>query len=200
MNIWFTSDLHIGHEKIIEFCGRPFPNTTVMNMELVRRWNSVVMPDDKVYVLGDLAMGKLSASLAIASTLSGRKYLVPGNHDRCFSGYEGKVRPEQIKWYEDAGFTILPEQHVLDIQLHHGGSSPPLLLCHFPYVGDSQELARYADKRPQYKGQWLLHGHTHWATRTTDDHPRQIHVGVDAWHYYPVSLSQIMDIIKPTVG
>lgn len=190
MTTWFTSDLHFGHERIIELCNRPFRNVKWMDMELERRWNSVVSPEDEVYVLGDLALGKLNDSLQHAAMLVGRKFLVPGNHDRMWSGLK-KVQPEKVRWYEDAGFVILSEQPTF----WANSLDKPLLLCHFPYAGDSQETDRHFEHRPKDNGLWLLHGHTHWP-RVFSDHPRQIHVGVDAWNYQPVSLHRILEIIK----
>jgi calcineurin-like phosphoesterase family protein len=59
-----TSDLHLGHENIIRYCGRPYLSVPQMNDDLVRRWNEVVAPGDDVIVVGDLAMGRLDESLA----------------------------------------------------------------------------------------------------------------------------------------
>lgn len=206
MTTWFTSDLHFGHENIIKFCDRPFPNVTMMNQELVWRWNALVEPEDTVFVLGDLALGSpFNESLLMASMLVGKKFLVPGNHDRMWSGLK---KPAKGKWYEDAGFTILDEQTVIfrdiDMPVEAGvhpvkGKDDYLLLCHFPYVGDSQEVDRHAGYRPKDEGLWLLHGHTHWP-KTYDSavHQRQIHVGVDAWDYEPVPMEWINDIIIAT--
>lgn len=196
MTAWYTSDLHLGHANIIKFCGRPWPNVDEMNEGIVSNWNELVDPNwDEVYVLGDLALGKLDDSLAIATRLNGRKFLVPGNHDRCWSGHK-KVSSRDIDRYTEAGFTILHSQ----VRHFMGAELQAVLLCHFPYAGDSQELDRYVDHRPKDEGLWLLHGHTHWATRTTSDHPRQIHVGMDAWHYRPVHLDQILEIINEKEG
>jgi len=59
-----------------------------------------------------------------------------------------------------------------------------VLLCHFPYRGDSQEQDRFPDARPIDKGEWLLHGHVHdrWS-----QNGRMINVGVDANDFTPVS-------------
>lgn len=187
--IWFTSDLHLGHERIIELCGRPFKNVHHMNTELVDGWNSVVEPKDTVYVLGDLALGKLNESLQWAAMLTGNKFLVPGNHDRCWLGHK-KVRAVDVKRYEEAGFTVLPGLTSINVD------GTIAMMCHFPYVGDSQEVDRHVNHRPTDHGYWLLHGHTHWATGITSDHPRQIHVGVDAWHYRPVPQDTIRGIIE----
>ncbi len=152
MNNFFTSDLHLGHEKIIELCNRPFHSITQMNQHIVWNWNDVVKDEDNVFVLGDLALGKLDESLIWAKYLRGNKYLVPGNHDRCWSGNK-KIRPQDTQKYIDAGFKILGED-ITDILGWR--------LCHFPYSGDSQDKDRYQTHRPvRGKEIVLLHGHVH---------------------------------------
>ena len=53
--IYFTSDLHFGHENVIRFNNRPFRNEREMSRVLITNYNSIVKPDDTVYLLGDLA-------------------------------------------------------------------------------------------------------------------------------------------------
>ena len=52
--IWFTADLHFGHSNIIQHCNRPFSNVDEMDNYLISRWNSVVKPNDTIFVLGDV--------------------------------------------------------------------------------------------------------------------------------------------------
>jgi calcineurin-like phosphoesterase family protein len=47
---------------------------------MIKAWNSVVSPRDKVYHLGDVAMPK-KRSLDILGELNGDKVLIKGNHD-----------------------------------------------------------------------------------------------------------------------
>lgn len=180
MTRFFTSDLHLGHRNIIDYCDRPFASVGTMNAGLVAAWNTVVGPEDEVWVLGDLAMGRLDDSLTVAATLLGHKHLLLGNHDKPFRG----LQPER---YEAAGF-----------ELHHGQMTHVLpggtevLSCHFPYEGDSGDEDRYRDERPTDHGQWLLHGHVHekWRQRG-----RMINVGVDAWGGYPVSEDDLAKVV-----
>ncbi len=44
--IFFTSDLHLGHEGIMKYCHRPFASVEEMNRTLIRNYNAVVTPDD----------------------------------------------------------------------------------------------------------------------------------------------------------
>ena len=39
--IWFTSDTHFYHNKIVEYCQRPFASVEEMNEELIARWNDI---------------------------------------------------------------------------------------------------------------------------------------------------------------
>ncbi len=82
-DIWVTSDTHFFHDNIIQYCGRPFANSELMNECLVHNWNSVVKPGDKVYHLGDVAMGKgYTEGLGeLMNQLQGSKRLIVGNHD-----------------------------------------------------------------------------------------------------------------------
>ena len=79
--IWFAADTHFGHRNIIrsEAEARPFSTIEQHDEELVRRWNSVVSPDDIVYHLGDVAFGL--ENIATCGRLNGRLRLVMGNHD-----------------------------------------------------------------------------------------------------------------------
>jgi calcineurin-like phosphoesterase family protein len=79
-NIWFTSDQHYGHDKIIEYCDRPFKNVDEMNEELIKRYNDLVKPDDLVYHLGDFAFDNNPGKFF--HRLNGDKILILGNHDR----------------------------------------------------------------------------------------------------------------------
>ncbi len=174
MATFFTSDLHFGHVRIIELCNRPFSSIDEMNNELTWRWNCLVDPGDRVYILGDLALGSINDSLRLVEKLNGIKYLVPGNHDRCWTGNK-RIRPVDILRYTDIGVHILPE----DFTEERGWR-----LSHFPYSGDSHEEDRYASHRPVPGSELvLLHGHVHEKWKRNGN---QINVGVDVWDFYPV--------------
>ena len=38
--LFFTSDNHFGHERVIQFDGRPFSSVEEMDTEMIRRWNA----------------------------------------------------------------------------------------------------------------------------------------------------------------
>lgn len=182
----FTADLHLGHARILELCNRPFVDLDQMHEVIVSRWNNQVVPRDKVFILGDLALGKLRESLALVPQLNGKKFLIPGNHDRCWSGHE-KVRPVDRSVYEDVGLTILSEEEV---------TLDGWRMSHMPYEGDSQDSERFAAHRPKRRWpgrrEWLLHGHVHTAWTVRFD---QINVGMDMWDFTPVHEETITDLM-----
>ena len=186
MTTWFTADLHLGHANIIDYCGRPFADAESMNEALIERWNAQVHPHDTVWVLGDVALGRIVDTLALVSALKGHKRLLAGNHDRCWAGH-GLRADGWTERYLDAGFDEVHQgQLAMAIGPHRA------VVCHFPYRGDSHDHDRYVEERPTDRGDWLLHGHVHerWRQRG-----RMINVGVDAWELAPVDEATIASLI-----
>lgn len=189
---FFTSDTHFKHLRIIELCKRPFKDVDHMNAEIVRRWNEVVSPIDIVFHLGDVALGPIDESLPIVSLLNGHKILVNGNHDRPFMN-KGKARFDE--WF-DRYSEVFQEQIVGNTTLVLANGLE-VILSHFPHTGDSHGDDRYADERPLDIHMPIIHGHTHGTetlTHTKLGTP-QIHVGQDAWDFYPVSEDEICNIL-----
>lgn len=183
--IYFTSDLHFNHQNVIDYCKRPFKSKEEMNEELIKRWNSCVSLKDTVYVLGDLTLSSYKEVGPLIKRLNGNKILIKGNHDH-FSNAQ----------YESLGFTVYEE-----LKLKLFGKT--FRLSHYPYAKPwykrlfayKSEL-RFMDKRPpKIKGEWLLHGHSHVKYKISDNEDR-IHVGVDAWDFYPVSIKEIESLIS----
>jgi len=193
MTIWFTSDTHFSHTNIIRYCDRPFRDTDHMNEVIIANWNSVVSPEDTVFHLGDVALGNIDKSLACVSRLNGYKILVVGNHDRPFMSMNksdkylywmaryGEVFDEVWDWRERRAVLLNGQEFVVS---------------HFPYTGNHTPTDRHADARPVDDGITpLIHGHTHIRDqhRTVSEHGTpQIHVGVDAHNFYPVSEEWIL--------
>ena len=53
--LYFTSDLHLGHDNAIEFTNRPFSTVDEMNLALVQNINETVGTDDELWILGDFS-------------------------------------------------------------------------------------------------------------------------------------------------
>lgn len=79
--VYFTSDTHFFHERIIDYFQRPFTSVKEMNEALINNWNSAVPTDGIVFYLGDFAKGDSAIWSDILCRLSGHIHLIAGNHD-----------------------------------------------------------------------------------------------------------------------
>lgn len=209
MNMWFTADQHFSHERIIEMTGRPFASVEEMNSVLVANYNALVQPEDVVYFLGDVCMGKLTESLSLLSQLKGHKILAAlGNHDRPSHLYHHKTEEKRQEWlakYQEY-FEAIHESLKMELCVPRVGMQPtarldvmPVLLHHLPYLDDTfvdhAYEGRYREFQPVNDGKTILiHGHVHGAWKQKG---RQINVGVDVWDYKPVSLHQLSQLVLP---
>src|SRR5574343_532307 len=87
-NTFLISDTHFGHANILTFQKKDgtllrngFKDIKDHDLELIKRWNSVVNPDDKVYHLGDIGFTNFPYVERIFQSLNGTKVLIKGNHD-----------------------------------------------------------------------------------------------------------------------
>ena len=83
-NVWFTSDLHFGHNNIYKFREDVYSEEG-NRTKIIDHWHKLVTKRDDVYVLGDAAFSM--DTLQEFSNLPGRKFLIRGNHDE-FSSIE----------------------------------------------------------------------------------------------------------------
>lgn len=84
MGVFFISDLHLGHERIIKLCDRPFDNLDTMHNKILFGINCLSEDDDLV-VVGDVInkrrLHKITRVISTFADTPCRKYLVLGNHD-----------------------------------------------------------------------------------------------------------------------
>ncbi len=165
--IYFTSDLHLGHQNALRLCNRPFQDVDEMNRTLIQNWNQFVKKNDFIYILGDLTM-KLSLDEAnqIISKLNGRKILVKGNHD---------------KKYDECLFEEVCDYKELKYQKKF------LVLSHYPFL----------EWNHSFRGSIHLHGHQHndrsYNLKMREEGIYRYDVGVDAHEYRPVSIDEIFN-------
>lgn len=168
MNIFFSSDHHFGHAKIIEYCKRPFSSVEEMNEALIENHNRVVKPKDRAYFLGDLAFNYSEEELAkLMKRLNGDKVIVTGNHDR-FKRLGDYIVCHRIA--ELRGPTWAPYNPTL---------------CHYPMLSWNAS----------FHGTFQLHGHSHGGI-PFDPTVRRLDVGVDCFNYAPISWDEIVEKLK----
>jgi calcineurin-like phosphoesterase family protein len=169
--IWFTSDTHYHHAKILAHCPRtrPYGSVAEMDAALVANWNACVGPDDTVYHLGDVTLTKNAAILSpIFARLQGNKFLVPGNHDHW-------LRQPALKF----GWHVLPPIYELRVDNHL------FILSHFPLL----------TWHGAHRGAWMLHGHCHGNVDALNSRTTRLDVGVDSHNCRPISLDHVRDIL-----
>lgn len=170
----FFSDPHFGHKNIIRYAERPFGTLGEMHRELIARYNRVVGLGDTCLWTGDCFFGGFEESREILSKLNGRKLLVLGNHDR------GAGRMAEM------GFALATDT----LMMHIAGRT--VRVCHYPYWGATEDT-RYPERRPpKYKGEVLIHGHTHSKKKREGN---MIHVGVDAWDFTPARYDEVAQLV-----
>lgn len=169
--IYFTSDQHFYHEKIIKHAKRPFENAEEMNKILIRNWNQVVGEEDEVYILGDVTMKGASYAMEVLKKLKGKKYFIRGNHDKfCEAESFDRTLFEWIKDYFELTY-----------------ENTKIILFHYP-IEEWNHFFR--------GGAIHLHGHQHnheeYNFENLEKGLRRYDVGVDANRMRPVSVKEIV--------
>lgn len=134
MKVFFIADTHFSDENIRRYEKRPFETSIAMNVEMVKKWNSVVGEKDIVYILGDF--GTVENGICWAVCLNGKKILIKGNHDT-----------ESNENYRSAGFFEVYDHPILFDNFW--------ILSHEPiYVNENMPYANifgHVHKNPIYK-------------------------------------------------
>lgn len=179
--IFLTSDTHWGHERIIEFCNRPFKDVEEMNYKLIDNWNKKVPVDGLVFHLGDFAWGGYPFWKNIRSQLNGNIILIKGNHD------EKNMTPTaEQELFDYVTFQMKVEIEGRKVYLNHVP-----FLCYGGTYRDPKGLV------------YQLFGHVHSGPgakgldidRLKMLFPTQYDVGVDNNNYEPVSWAEVNDKI-----
>jgi calcineurin-like phosphoesterase family protein len=144
-----------------------------MNLDIIKRWNEQVQPEDIVYILGDISLNPKYA-FQYAPLLNGIKILIAGNHDSCFD-FKNTIKGANAKLkYEEAGYIVLQEAWVTLPNSYY-----KVKLSHFPFASDIglEYDERYKFFRTPYSESYtLLHGHLHSKYRKYNN---MIDVGFD---------------------
>ena len=188
-NIYFTSDLHLGHQNIIKYDNRPFFSVKDMDETIIERWNSKVHDNDTVYVLGDISWYPAHKTAELLKSMRGKKILIIGNHDkRLIRSHDVQQQFKEISHYKET--TVQTQTRgTVDVVLSH---------YYMPFFNKS------------FHGAVLLYAHTH----NSKEHDTEVaiqrylrnigykseayNVGCMLWKYTPVTLDEMFS--KPFVG
>lgn len=134
-DLFFTSDLHLGHANSIRFTDRPYSCGDEMNEALIKNINSVVGKNDELYILGDVSFRTNKATvIELLKEITCRNlHLVVGNHD--------------LDFLQDGVFKTVEIYQ----KLRYADYELPLVLFHYPIN----------DWNRKRHGAMYLHGHIH---------------------------------------
>jgi len=174
--IWFISDLHFGHDKEFIYGPRGFKSVEEMNETQINNWNSVVAPEDDIYVLGDFFLGTDYDFIRnTLDRLNGRIHLIIGNHDT----------DSKLALYETCDKIVKPMLFADRIKYN----KKLLYLSHYPTMTSNLE----ADPKLAVIN---LFGHTHSKDLFYNGLPFMYNVACDAHNNTPISIDQILADIK----
>jgi len=202
--VWFTSDLHLGHDKVRGYCDRPFSNVDEMDDVLIQRYNSCVGAEDVAYIMGDVTLGV--DAMKYLRRLNGMKLIVPSlDHDkRWVDGLAGK---------DTQNVVVLPPLHFVRYpRFAVEGRGLWVTLCHYEMA--SWPASHYNQGgKGKYSGSPGLRGHQHGGKKIVSvqlhghHHGNhlptrlgQLDVSVDAWDGYPVSLEDVVKLVNDGIA
>ena len=179
MNVWVTSDQHFLHRNIIKYDKRPFMDEYGMNEFMLKRWNSLVKPGDKVYHLGDLFCGINNRWDCVVETirkLNGDITLVKGNHDH------------SIEFYQKNGIEVIEGGYLIvnDILLSH------YPIPSTPFDGKSTSRFKTHLKRVYHDNNCWFHFHGHTHSRPSKV-PNAMNIACNLWDYKPILVLGLLD-------
>jgi calcineurin-like phosphoesterase family protein len=106
-----------------------------MNEQMVVEWNTIVQPEDLVYILGDVAFLPAQKAAEYMNRCNGTKILVEGNHDR--------------KALNDPTFRNCFKEVHKYLDINYGGHK--IVMLHYPIAEWDQ----------MHRGALHFHGHLH---------------------------------------
>lgn len=161
--IYIWSDIHFGHNNIIKYANRPYPNVELMHSCLIGNYLNTVTHNDIVIFGGDIGFMSERKINDILESLPGYKIQIIGNHDIHRNG----------KLYELA----VQERHpCLLLDVADIDCSYQLLFTHYPM-----------DNIPD--GCINIHGHIHQNPAPTKKH---FNMCVEHTNFTPQPLTRAM--------
>lgn len=173
--IYFTSDLHFGHNKPFLYEPRGYKNIEEHDQNIINNWNSLIKPEDEVYILGDLMLGNNNYGIECVRQLNGTLHLVYGNHDT----------DARKLLYQENNLHCLGYASVLKFDKYS------FYLSHYP------TLVGNFDEEGANKKKFCLCGHSHTQDKFLHfSLGKAYHVELDAHNNYPVSIFDVIQDIK----
>lgn len=155
---WVAADHHFGHANILNFKRddgtplRDFKTLDDHDETIIAAHNSVVSPEDRVYLLGDVVM--VRRYLHKLGRLNGRLVLVKGNHDifslKDYSPYFDDIRSYVVQKDKDGHKVILSHMPVHPDSVGQDNTNIHGHL-HYNKLDDARYVCVSMEHLPEYK-------------------------------------------------
>lgn len=184
-NIFFISDLHISHKNIIKYDGRPYSDLEEMHLDLIKRWNEVVQPEDIVYYLGDLSFGRSDTVKWFVNAINGKINYIMGNHDNM----KDIVKLDRWENVHEYGTEIFVKDE--DNKKARGSwGYQQIVMSHYPILSWNRA----------HHGSWMIHGHAHQSLTMDKSYDwyykkKVMDVGCNGINYTPISYQEVKKIM-----
>ncbi len=180
MSTYFTSDLHLGHDRPFIWQVRGFQNVQEHDRAIERALRSLRC--EQLFLLGDVMMGtdKAQRLCRFINSLPYSVTLILGNHDPAMRALDGLADSVSVQ---------------SSMELSVDGLD--LTLSHFPAEFVDRGDRDFSKHLPPDDGRIVLHGHTHSSQRfsVSKNGTRQLHVGWDSWAG-PVASTDLLALLS----
>lgn len=191
-NVWFISDLHIGHKNILHHSPNRIKSFNLNDNNdieshdeyIINLWLSMTKRNDHVYVLGDFIMTNKKDTEKILNRLKSKGckiHIILGNHDKSLKGLDRYF--ESVDLYKNVIFKKTTFDFIEEDEFE-------VFMCHYP-------MKSWFNKP---RGSMHLFGHVHnnspFIDSETDD--LCLNVGFDCpfCDYKLISLEQVYKFYK----
>lgn len=185
--IFFTSDLHLNHNKPFIYENRGFSDIRSHDRTVIQSINDYVEPDDSLYILGDLCMGNTQDPgeyKYIWDLLKQIKcqhvFIILGNHENSY----------KADLYKTLNFVVYGDSKMIP----YFDKKQKYFLSHYPTLTQNGSL-----KGQLHREVINLFGHTHQTNPFLEINgltiPLSYHVGLDSNNMHPIELGEIRDLV-----
>ena len=186
MSVYFTSDLHLGHDRDFVWEKRGFSNINEHDRVVMATINAAVHENDTLYILGDLLFGDVEDK----DTANYYKQLV---HFKCkdvrliIGNHDSRKRLDFYK--NELGINVVGFADLVCI------GKQQYYLSHYPALTSNGPLKGFLLKEVVN-----LYGHTHqsedFLSVNGEEIPLSFHVGLDSNSLAPVEIGKIRETVR----
>lgn len=174
--IFFTSDLHLQHDRDFLFEPRGFKDILTHDITIINNINSAVNEDDELYILGDLMLNDIDYAISMFNKIKCKNiHVILGNHDTPTKIERYKLSLNNVKDFKYADLLVYKKYK--------------FFLSHFPTIVSNSD---------KHLSEQVLNlfGHTHSKEKFYQGRPYMYNVSLDANDNKPILIDDILEAMR----